>query len=108
MVRQPGQNRHWNQRLPRLREKPHDKRLDNLRPGQGRVRGVQNKICRDLKAGLLDAAVAHGSDGLGRDGLHGYLFMLASVYPKTFAAMLTNLLPLRLHEGGFWNADSRW
>lgn len=86
--------------LPRLREKPHDRRLDNLRPGLGRVRGVQNKICRDLKVGLLDAAIAHGADGQGAGGLQGYLFMLAAEHKKTFAHLLAKLLPLQLTSDG--------
>ena len=90
--------------LPRLREKPHDKRWDNLRPGLGRVRGVQNKICRDLKAGLLDAAIAHGADGEGTGGLHGYLFMLAAEHKKTFAGLLAKLLPLQVHSDTTSNA----
>jgi hypothetical protein len=54
---------------------------------------VQNKICRDFKNGLLDAAIEHGIDGTGTGGLRGYLLMLATRYPKTFAGMLTKLLP---------------
>ena len=60
-------------------KKPFDKR-DNLRHF-GRVKGVQNKICRDLKNGLLDAAIEHGADGTGAGGLRGYLLMLATRYP---------------------------
>jgi hypothetical protein len=84
--------------LPRLREpKPRDKRWDNLRPGgPGRAKGLQNKICRDLKEGLIDAAIAHGADGLGAGGLHGYLFLLASEHRKTFAGLLCKLLPLNM------------
>jgi hypothetical protein len=81
--------------LPRLREKPHDRRLDNLRH-LGRVKGVQNKICRDLKVGLVDAAVAHGSDGEGKDGLTGFLFHLARNHPKAFAGLLGKLMPLQV------------
>ena len=46
--------------LPRLCEpRPRDKRWDNLRH-DGRVKGLQNKITKDLKEGLLEGAILHG------------------------------------------------
>jgi hypothetical protein len=47
--------------LPNLREPGRHK----LPPGPGRVKGLQNKITRDLKNGVMDAAILHGSDGHG-------------------------------------------
>jgi hypothetical protein len=81
-------------KLPQLREpKPRDKRLDNLRVGIGRIPGTQNKICRDLKEGLLEGAIRHGYDGNGLDGLVGYCHHLAERYPKTYGYLLGKLLP---------------
>jgi hypothetical protein len=84
-------------KLSRLRpERPRDKRLDNLRPGSGR-RGIQNKICRDLKEGLLEGAIRHGYDGNGLHGLVGYCHHLAERYPKTYGYLLGKLLPYNLN-----------
>jgi hypothetical protein len=61
-----------------------------------RPHGRPNKITRDLREGIIDAAVAHGFDGKGRDGLVGYLRFLAARYPKPFASLLGRLLPLQV------------
>ncbi len=90
--------------LPRLQEKPRDKRLDNLRPGQGRVPGVVNKVTRDLKAGILDGAIAHGEDGEGLNGLSGYLRMCAAKFPRSYMNLLGKLLPLTLSNDGLAGA----
>jgi hypothetical protein len=85
--------------LPRLREaRPRDKRLDNLRqgPGIGRVKGVQNKICRDLKEGCLEAAINVGRDGNGLDGLVGFLEDLARNHKRAFTSLLVKMLPMQL------------
>jgi hypothetical protein len=84
--------------LPRLRApRPRDKRLDNLRPGHGRIRGTQNKICRDLKEGLLEGAILHGYDGAGQGGLIGYCLHLAERHPKAYCGLLGRLLPYNLN-----------
>jgi hypothetical protein len=66
-------------------------------PGQppkgGRKRGVLNAITRDLKAGILNGAIEHGSDGEGTGGLNGYLQMCAGRHPKAYMALLGRLLP---------------
>jgi hypothetical protein len=92
--------------LPRLQEKPRDKRLDNLRPGQGRVPGVVNKVTRDLKSGILDGAIAHGADGEGAGGLSGYLHMCATRYPRSYMQLLGKLLPLTLSNNGLTGATT--
>ncbi len=61
-------------------------------PGRG-----PNKISRDLKEGIVDAAIAHGMDGKGTRGLAGYLFMLARDYPKQYAPLLARLMPLQIN-----------
>ncbi|MCA1474295.1 hypothetical protein [Bradyrhizobium sp. NBAIM08] len=73
-----------------------DQRLKNLRSGRGRQWGSRNRITRDLKQAVIDAAIAHGSDGHGRGGLTGYGFFLASRHPKAFAGLLAKLLPLQI------------
>lgn len=67
------------------------------KPAGTRKRGVANKITRDLKEGIIDAAVAIGSDGNGKDGLVGYLTMLARKHPKYFAPLLGRLMPLQIN-----------
>ena len=84
--------------VPVIHQKPHDRRLENLRH-DGRIRGVQNKIGRDLKNGIIDAAIAHGADGEGEGGLGGYLFLLAAEHKKTFGGLLMKLLPMNLTGG---------
>ncbi|MBR0710134.1 hypothetical protein [Bradyrhizobium liaoningense] len=71
-------------------------RLKNLRSGRGRQWGSRNRITRDLKQAVIDAAIAHGSDGHGRGGLTGYGFFLASRHPKAFSGLLGKLLPLQV------------
>ena len=76
---------------------PSGKQLENLvAKGRGRGRGIRNKIPQNLKQSIVDAAIAHGSDGHGRGGLTGYGFFLASRHPKAFAGLLGKLLPLQV------------
>jgi len=65
--------------------------------GGRRERGQPNKITRDLKEGIIDAAVSLGEDGRGKGGLSGYLKMLAKRYPKQFSSLLGRLLPLQVN-----------
>jgi hypothetical protein len=60
--------------------------------------GQVNRITRDLKRGIVDAAAAYGSDGNGAGGLTGYLFHLADKHPKAFASLLGKLLPLQVNS----------
>ena len=85
--------------LPRLQEKPRDKRLANLRfgPGIGRRKGSTDKITRDLKEGIIEGAVQAGFDGEGLGGLVGYCKWLAMFHPKAYAHLLVKLLPYNLH-----------
>lgn len=87
-------------KLSPLRDaRPRDKRLNNLRngPGTGRVKGIQNKICRDLKEGLLQGAILHGYDGTGEGGLVGYCLHIAERHPNAYCGLLGKLLPLNLN-----------
>ncbi|MEY9493732.1 hypothetical protein [Bradyrhizobium elkanii] len=62
----------------------------------GKSIGTVNRITRDLKLGIVDAAAAHGSDGAGAGGLTGYLLYLATEHPKAFAGLLGKMLPLQV------------
>ena len=79
-----------------------EKRLNNERsrfkPGHhvGRPKGSGNAINRDLRKGLIEAAVIHGYDGAGEGGLVGYCFMLAEQQQRTFGSLLAKLIPLQL------------
>jgi hypothetical protein len=53
------------------------------------------RITKSLKEGIVDAAAAWGSDGQGRDGLHGYLTMAAGKYPKQYLQLLGRVLPMQ-------------
>ena len=83
--------------LPRIAEKPRDRRLDNLRP---RLKGGANKITRDVKEGILEGAIAFGSDGTGAGGLTGYFTMCAAKYPKAYMHLLGKLVPMNLTSDG--------
>ena len=83
--------------VPCINDRSRDKRLANLRLGPGRVKGKQNKICRDLKEGLLEGAILHGYDGAGEDGLIGYCHHLAERHPKAYAMLLARLLPYNMN-----------
>lgn len=69
----------------------------------GRRLGSTNKVSRDLKEGIIDAAVIVGSDGKGKDGLRGYLVMLARKHPKQYTGLLARVMPLQItgDVGGF-------
>lgn len=61
--------------------------------GKGRPKGALNKTTRTLKAAILAAAEAHGEDGQGAGGLHGYLVRIAQTEPVAFCALLRAVLP---------------
>ncbi|MET4275168.1 MULTISPECIES: hypothetical protein [unclassified Bradyrhizobium] len=67
-----------------------------LPPGPGRSKGSVNKVCRDLKLGIVDAAIALGEDGEGTGGLQGYLQYLGRNHVKSFAHLLSKVLPLTI------------
>jgi hypothetical protein len=86
--------------LPRLRPEPSAARPKRAFPPgitPGRNPGVVNRITRDLKAGILNGAIAHGADGEGLGGLDGYLLMCATKYPKHYMQLLGKLLPLQVN-----------
>ncbi|BAL07772.1 MULTISPECIES: hypothetical protein [Bradyrhizobium] len=91
--------------LPNLRQpKPEAHGTRNLtRAGHGRPKGAASKITRDLKAGIIEAAVNHGRDGNGEGGLVGYLEHLAADHKKCFAGLLQKLLPYQVNGDGLGN-----
>lgn len=62
----------------------------NRRPRQ---KGSLNKITRDIKNGIIDAAILHGEDGKGKGGLTGYLKMCATRHPKNYMRLIARVLP---------------
>lgn len=85
--------------LPRLRPEPPAPRPKRTLPAgmtPGGNPGAVNRITRDLKAGILNGAIAHGADGEGLGGLDGYLQMCAARFPKHYMHLLGKLLPLTL------------
>jgi hypothetical protein len=68
--------------------------------GKGRAKGAQNKVTTALKEAILKAAEKVGEDGKGKDGLTGYLVMLARKERKAFAGLLGRLQPLKLGGEG--------
>ena len=61
-------------------------------------RGRLNRPTLDLKHGITEAAVRHGFDGKGKDGLVGDCQFLAAKHPKAFAGLLRKVLPLNVNE----------
>jgi hypothetical protein len=81
-------------------DQPKPKRNTRFPPGYTpttrRRKGVQNKITRDIKNGIITAAVRMGRDGKGAGGLIGYFEFLAKKKPIAFAHLLGKLIPLQL------------
>jgi hypothetical protein len=61
----------------------------------GRAKGTPNKTTTLLKDAILKAAEGAG----GKDGLVGYLTMVASTDVKAFCMLLGRVLPLQLSDG---------
>ena len=65
---------------------------------KGRPKGAKNKVTVVLKEAILLAAEEHGSDGEGKDGLKGYLSMVARADLKTFCGLLGRILPTQMDD----------
>lgn len=75
----------------------HPERPRNQPQPRARVRNRRGRLNRptlDLKHCITEAAVRHGFDGKGKDGLVGYCQFLAAKHPKVFAGLLGKVLPL--------------
>lgn len=68
--------------------------------GKGRKAGVPNKTTAALKDAILAAAGAVGFDGKGKEGLMGYLKLVASTDVKAFSGLLGKVLPLQITGEG--------
>jgi hypothetical protein len=65
-------------------------------PNTGRARGTRNRTTTLLKDAILTAATLVGQDGKGRDGLVGYLKMLAVRERAVYARLLEKVLPMQV------------
>jgi hypothetical protein len=63
----------------------------------GRKKGVPNKLSRDLKEAIIEAAIASGYDTKGKDGLTGYLKRMADYEVQIFGGMLRAMIPLQVN-----------
>jgi hypothetical protein len=77
--------------------KPDGKFEKGIRPNPGRAKGVRNRTTTLLKDAILKAAELVGQDGKGKDGLVGYLKMLAVRERAVYARLLEKVLPMQLH-----------
>jgi hypothetical protein len=73
----------------------------HFQPGNDLCRGkpprrVPNKLTQDLKQGIIDGAVRHGSNGKGAGGLSGYCYHLAKRHPKAYVSLLAKILPMQV------------
>ena len=62
----------------------------------GKPKGAVTRITKDLKVGIIEAAVNIGRDGNGTDGLIGFLEDTALHHRKAFCSLLVKLLPMNL------------
>ncbi|WP_375653389.1 MULTISPECIES: hypothetical protein [unclassified Bartonella] len=69
--------------------------------GQGRVKGIPNKMTRILKEAVVKAAENAGNK-IGNDGLISYLEKQAMECPAAYLALLGKVLPLQVtgEDGG--------
>lgn len=62
----------------------------------GRAKGTPNKTTALLKDAILKAAQEVGNDGKGKDGLIGYLRLVAVHEISAFASLLGKVLPMQV------------
>lgn len=65
-------------------------------PNTGRAKGTRNRTTTLLKDAILTAATLVGENGKGKDGLVGYLKMLAVKEKVVYARLLEKVLPLQI------------
>lgn len=68
--------------------------------GKGRPKGALNKTTTTLKEAILLAGEQLGQDGKGKDGLTGYLRLVAATDVKAFAGLLGRVLPTEARLSG--------
>jgi hypothetical protein len=82
---------------PQMRRSNAFKKGDPRPPNAGRAKGKRNRTTIMLKEAILKAAELCGEDGKGKQGMTGYLLMLAKKEKPVFARLLEKVLPLQLH-----------
>ena len=81
----------------------------SFRPGRektgGRKAGIRNKVTREMAEASRDilnmakeAAARVGSDGAGKDGMVGYLKIIATSHPRTFLKLLGRVLEQEIED----------
>jgi hypothetical protein len=73
---------------------------DPRRVNAHRKKGSVNKFPTDLRRDVVAGLAQHGSDGKGTGGFQGYVFWLASKYPKQAARIIERILPLTVNGSG--------
>ena len=63
----------------------------------GRPKGSRNKLTRDLRELIMEAAERLGRNGKGEGGTLGYLMWLGREEPKSFAVLLRAVLPVQIN-----------
>jgi hypothetical protein len=76
--------------------KPDGKFAKGYQPSKGRAKGQRNRTTIMLKDAVLKAATLIGQDGKGKNGLTGYLMMLAVKERAVYARLLEKVLPMQL------------
>lgn len=88
------------QKVMRCGTNPNKARSTSFKDGHkkngGRPKGRLNKTTAVLKDAVLMAATLVGQDGRGRDGLVGYLKMLAVKERVVYVRLLEKVLPLQI------------
>ena len=62
------------------------------------MKGKPNATTQYLKDCILLAAEAEGMDGKGKEGLIGYLRMLARTQPKSYSTLLARVMPTQINH----------
>jgi len=68
----------------------------------GRKHGTPNKRTREYREALIEVANQIGSDGKGKEGLVGYLTVIALYHPAVFVRMLVGAM---IRSGGASEPD---
>lgn len=76
--------------------RPDGKFAKGYQPSKGRAKGQRNRTTVMLKDAVLKAATLIGQDGRGKNGLTGYLMMLATKERAVYARLLEKVLPMQL------------
>lgn len=81
---------------PNLRRETSFKKGLKKSPKAGRQKGTPNKRTAVLRDAILQAAELVGQDGRGKNGLTGYLMMLAQKEKAVYARLLERVLPMQV------------